>query len=220
MIAARGLKNSPKSRILVRQHEQVCNHCSLMPPSNTPSQPSDLAASDVAVHVFGSTADEARQAFMQLAYCSIADQALRDQPAMLSLYAQAQQANAEHGITGLMMHHDGLIIQWIEGPALSVKRLWQQIKNDPRHHCIVKLLESSGEFERVFEGWGMQPATRQELLTIVRDASRYSHSGQPTPWAPVIDILLRLIDPAHSDTPDAPFNPLSHVKQLYEQRQG
>ncbi len=55
------------------------------------------------------------------------------------LLRDARAHNARHGIGGLLLLHDGLFMQLLEGPAAAVDALYARIVRDPRH-CEVRLL--------------------------------------------------------------------------------
>lgn len=62
--------------------------------------------------------------------------------------------NEIHGITGLMLHKDGNIIQLIEGKEDDVLQLYNNISNDKRHIRIIKLLQKKIK-KRMFGDWKM-----------------------------------------------------------------
>ncbi len=73
---------------------------------------------------------------------------------LLKLLFDARAYNREHGITGLLLHHDGNFMQVLEGPRPQVLGLYQQISADPRHHRVVLELSESTS-ERLFPDWQM-----------------------------------------------------------------
>lgn len=48
--------------------------------------------------------------------------------------------NEKHNITGLLLYHDGNVIQYIEGEIENVKNLYKRIFNDTRHIQVTQLL--------------------------------------------------------------------------------
>ena len=62
--------------------------------------------------------------------------------------------NRQHGIAGLLLHHNGRILQVLEGPQDAVKLLFKKISRDQRHHSI-ELLYSNPCREPVFDDWSM-----------------------------------------------------------------
>lgn len=62
--------------------------------------------------------------------------------------------NDIYGITGLMLHKDGNIIQIIEGEKDNVIQLFYNMTNDNRHTHIIKLLQKNIT-NRMFSDWKM-----------------------------------------------------------------
>jgi hypothetical protein len=134
----------------------------------------------------------------QIAYCSVA-KALPAPMSWSQLIAQFQIANQQRSITGLMMIDANLIIQWIEGHEVAVDSLWEKIQHDERHHCIVPLVERHAH-QRLFADWGLRKASRNEMLSIVREARKLSTTQPETeqPWEHALATLSILIDPDFS----------------------
>jgi hypothetical protein len=59
------------------------------------------------------------------------------------LVASAQTRNRREGITGLLIHDQGRFLQWLEGPAEGLARVWQSIRDDSRHTAITLLGETT-----------------------------------------------------------------------------
>jgi hypothetical protein len=74
----------------------------------------------------------------QLLYLSSARPALTEE-ALLEILSESQQRNAARGITGLLLHSDGSLIQVIEGAERDVEALFSKIERDPRHHKVTVL---------------------------------------------------------------------------------
>ena len=112
---------------------------------------------------------------------------------LLERLEKFRTANIEHGITGLLMYHDGNWIQYIEGD--SVGQLYANICADPSHKGIITLDEGSVA-ERVFPDWSMGfQAERPEDHAAVRaffelngeEIDRRVSRDMPTP----VNVLLR-----------------------------
>jgi len=58
---------------------------------------------------------------------------------MAGLLRRARDFNAGRGIGGMLLFHDGLFMQVLEGPAAAVDALYARIAADVRH-CEVRLL--------------------------------------------------------------------------------
>jgi hypothetical protein len=65
------------------------------------------------------------------------------------IYLRAKAANARAGITGLMLFHEGVFLQVLEGPAAGVTSLLEKIRRDRRHANLI-VLESGSVDERSF----------------------------------------------------------------------
>lgn len=80
--------------------------------------------------------------------------------ALKEMLIHAREHNAEHNITGILMHSDSYFFQYIEGEQSEVLALYKKIKADTRHSDVVTI--SSGNIEhRAFSNWYM----RSEALT-------------------------------------------------------
>jgi hypothetical protein len=62
--------------------------------------------------------------------------------------------NAKLGITGMLLYHDGSILQILEGEPGNVEMLFQKIGRDNRHSNVFKMMEFESE-HRNFEEWSM-----------------------------------------------------------------
>lgn len=89
----------------------------------------------------------------QLIYTSSATPALDD----FTLREIAQTSNYNNqklGITGLLLFHEGSILQVLEGDEMSVSALYSKVEQDPRHiGCMV--LSTRHAEKREFENWFM-----------------------------------------------------------------
>jgi hypothetical protein len=90
---------------------------------------------------------------IHLAYFSSASpgQGAQDLDAILDV---SRRNNAADGITGLLCHHDGSFLQFLEGEPDRVKATFDRIGRDPRHHNILKVHEAPIS-ARVFGQWSM-----------------------------------------------------------------
>ena len=73
---------------------------------------------------------------------------------LLDILARSRAANAEAGITGMLLYKDGSFMQVLEGEEAAVRDLYARIRRDPRHLGIVTLVEGERE-ERSFGDWSM-----------------------------------------------------------------
>ncbi len=87
----------------------------------------------------------------QLIYTSYATETLT--PPVLNEIAESSRVyNRDNGITGVMLYHDGSILQVLEGKKEAVEALFTKIENDNRHIQIMVLMKRVSE-SREFKGW-------------------------------------------------------------------
>lgn len=107
------------------------------------------------------------------------------------IWLRARAANASAGITGLMLFHQGVFLQVLEGPAAGVASLMERIRRDRRHAGIV-VLESGEVSERAFadspmvyvSGRNLSAGEKQALADLHRAVSARPHMvGPPAPGA-------------------------------------
>ncbi len=70
------------------------------------------------------------------------------------LLAKARSKNAEDGITGLLLYHEGSFLQILEGDEDKVEATVARIELDRRHHEVNLIFRGVVE-ERNFGEWGM-----------------------------------------------------------------
>ena len=90
---------------------------------------------------------------VRLMYASRAIPSL-DHDELTLILRQSNHNNAQHGITGLLCHADGVFVQALEGGRSAVSRLYNRIAADARHTDVV-LLHYEEIIERRFAGWAM-----------------------------------------------------------------
>ena len=102
--------------------------------------------------------------------------------ALLSVW---RRRNAEHGVTGLLLHHAGSVFQVIEGFPEDVVHLYEAIARDPGHHFIARLIHEAAT-ERSFGDWSLghgrvaaaDLAALPELRPLLDPAFRYWHCDE------------------------------------------
>ena len=67
---------------------------------------------------------------------------------------RAQARNLNENVTGVLLYSDGAFMQYLEGPAQGLYRVYAVIKADPQHYGIVDLVREPIA-EREFSGWSM-----------------------------------------------------------------
>ncbi|WP_159756193.1 BLUF domain-containing protein [Sphingomonas sp. 8AM] len=90
----------------------------------------------------------------QLVYISHASGPL-DDAELDRLAVEATRFNADHAITGLLLHDGWRFIQALEGRQSEVEALMARIERDPRHDSIA-YIERRQVQARQFGGWAME----------------------------------------------------------------
>ena len=91
----------------------------------------------------------------QLIYCSHVAEASPDETA--GILAVSRTNNARDGLTGALLHKDGLFAQILEGPLPVVERTFERIQCDARHDNVV-VLQFAEVGSRAFSDWSMADA--------------------------------------------------------------
>jgi hypothetical protein len=90
-----------------------------------------------------------------LVRCLYASRAVGSGEALLGgILEQSRRNNARHGITGLLVHADGIFVQALDGGRAEVSRLLGRLMRDERHSQIT-LLSFAEINERAYAGWTM-----------------------------------------------------------------
>jgi hypothetical protein len=105
-------------------------------------------------------------ALIHLIYASTASRPLR-RDELLDLLSKARTSNQQLGLTGMLLHEAGNFFQVLEGPEGTVRRLFEHISRDPRHHQVVKIIQEPIA-RRAFADWtmGFADLSRAELDSI------------------------------------------------------
>jgi hypothetical protein len=82
--------------------------------------------------------------FLQLVYASQASESLTESD-ILEILRNSQLRNNQDKISGLLLFKDRQFVQFIEGPADEVQALYARIAQDPRHHTLRVLSETTGD---------------------------------------------------------------------------
>lgn len=91
----------------------------------------------------------------RLIYCShVAEDSLGD---TAGIFAVSRVNNARDGLTGALLHKEGLFAQILEGPLPVVERTFERIQCDPRHDNVV-VLQFAEVGGRTFSDWAMADA--------------------------------------------------------------
>jgi len=98
----------------------------------------------------------------QLAYISRSQSPL-DQATLSDILDVSRRNNARDGITGVLMYHDELFFQVLEGPRPEVDKCYfDRICHDPRHTSLSLTWCDFAE-SRAFSGWEMGYAGPDEI---------------------------------------------------------
>lgn len=103
---------------------------------------------------------------MALVYVSSATGRLQE-PQIDGVLASSRRFNAQVGVTGALLHHDGAFLQYLEGPEDGLARVWQRVVACPLHHDIQELVcepMSARQFDRWHMGFAQAPATVLQKL--------------------------------------------------------
>ncbi|HEX8548849.1 MAG TPA: BLUF domain-containing protein [Cytophagaceae bacterium] len=80
---------------------------------------------------------------------------------------KSRNNNPQLGITGILLHVEGCLLQLLEGDRENVEKLYNKISQDSRHTAIVRLIEGEQE-RRCFEDWsmGFKSLTIEESIAL------------------------------------------------------
>lgn len=88
-----------------------------------------------------------------IVYISTAARLLSEQE-IERLGAGAKARNAEHAVTGVLLHSNGAFMQYLEGPAPGLSHVYSFIKTDPLHYGVIDLIREPVQ-AREFPDWSM-----------------------------------------------------------------
>ena len=97
----------------------------------------------------------------QIAYVSLSKTPLVEVP-LSDILIASKRNNTRDDISGLLMYHDGLFFQVLEGEKALVKNCYQRILRDQRHSAISLMWEGEAE-TRAFASWAMGYAGPDEI---------------------------------------------------------
>jgi hypothetical protein len=92
-------------------------------------------------------------ALYQLIYVSSATRLIGD-PELAQLMRISRRNNLARGLTGMLLYHEGMFLQVLEGPKQEVLKLYARIERDPRH-VSARVLHRGEIEERSFRSWSM-----------------------------------------------------------------
>ena len=74
--------------------------------------------------------------------------------ALRALLAKSRARNSLYGVSGVLLYHEGSILQVLEGPEDTVDRILAAVTKDPRHYKLRYLSRATIQ-KREFEAWSM-----------------------------------------------------------------
>lgn len=92
------------------------------------------------------------------------------------LLRRARERNAESEVTGLLLHHDGSFMQYIEGPRDALTVIFDIILKDPLHHRIIELMNEPVA-AREFAGWSMAFSVQTAPEFVRLSTAKWQASG-------------------------------------------
>ncbi len=92
-------------------------------------------------------------AMICLTYISFATHLMSDDE-LKEILSVARETNEHLGITGILLYRDGFFIQALEGEEVVVNKLYEKIRQDPRHRNVMTV-DIHPITERAFVGWHM-----------------------------------------------------------------
>ena len=113
--------------------------------------------------------DAAAPTLYTFVYCSRAAEGV-DDAEVNRLIDSAQRYNLTCGITGMLVFGSGVFFQWIEGPAVEVRKLMASLHGDPRHYDIVPLDQSEEKRERLYPNWQMERVGTDDIREVLQEA--------------------------------------------------
>ena len=90
---------------------------------------------------------------LQLVYESSATRDITEAD-VSNIMSSARVNNAKAGVTGMLVYHEGMFIQVLEGPEDKVTELFAHIERDPRHEDVWRLACMTIN-ARSFSNWSM-----------------------------------------------------------------
>jgi hypothetical protein len=67
---------------------------------------------------------------------------------------RSRRNNSKNNITGVLLYHDGSILQVLEGEKEKVEELYIRLLRDDRHRQVVQIMEGETT-QRYFSDWSM-----------------------------------------------------------------
>ena len=88
-----------------------------------------------------------------------------------NILTKSRAKNPSAGITGNLVYHADLFLQFLEGPRIAVHKLYETILADNRHSDIIKLRDESFN-RRLFASWAMKNEGHQSWMLSRTEIAR------------------------------------------------
>lgn len=111
--------------------------------------------------------------FKSLIYVSTAEENV-DYSEILNILTHSWKYNHNSYISGMLLYDDRHFMQIIQGPILTIDKLYARIEHDSRHTNI-KLIGEELLHERDCSGWGIGFYNKQEVADALYDAFHIGH---------------------------------------------
>ena len=135
----------------------------------------------------------------RLIYKSTATAEVVSNDTLRELESESAAANAEKGITGLLVLSGNVFVQVLEGPAEELTALFGRIMQDPRHHDVT-LITFQAVVERCFNDWTMRLVDLMDLpgerRSLMQSKYRQDHDELLLPTE-VHEVHAFLLDARH-----------------------
>jgi hypothetical protein len=139
-----------------------------------------------------------------LVYVSSARALLTGQE-LQQLLQRARANNEKERVTGVLLYCDGSFMQYIEGPADALERVYALIRSDRRHHGIVEIYSARVNC-RAFNGWtmGYLPTHKADFVRLSRADWCGGSSSSPRQPGVGLQLLLDFWGRHHRNAPSEP----------------
>ena len=112
---------------------------------------------------------------------------------LTELVEAAAQKNQENAISGVLLYDGDYFLQYLEGPDVAIKLLYQLITLDDRHRNVVKLMDDFSPTRR-FGGWSMycidvQQMYGQDIYELLAEGATFESTNS----LPSHDRVIKLI---------------------------
>ncbi|MDG4649719.1 BLUF domain-containing protein [Roseibacterium sp. SDUM158017] len=102
----------------------------------------------------------------QIAYVSASHGPL-DEDALSAILDVSRRNNERDGITGVLLYHDRIFFQTLEGSEAELDACFGRIRQDPRHSAVSVMWQGEAE-RREFPDWTMGYAGPAEIGRFAR----------------------------------------------------